>query len=29
MPNLTATNLPYNYTGSVTPQKIMSQEPIT
>jgi Carboxypeptidase regulatory-like domain len=27
-PNLTATNLPYNYTGTLTPQSIMSQEPI-
>jgi hypothetical protein len=28
MPNLTATNLPYNYTGTLAPQSIMSQEPI-
>lgn len=28
MPNLAATNLPYNYTGTLAPQSIMSQEPI-
>ncbi len=28
MPNLAATNLSYNYTGTLAPQSIMSQEPI-
>ncbi|HUI56563.1 MAG TPA: carboxypeptidase-like regulatory domain-containing protein [Bryobacteraceae bacterium] len=28
MPNMTQTNLPYNYTGTLAPQNIMSQEPV-